>query len=106
MIIANIAPEKRYYFDTLTSLNFAAKSKQVVNKPFTQETLPDMGKEKLSLVFEKNWNGNPAERKLRLLDFLEQRKKDSKRFEDTLYKLYIIRNYKRDLPYSSGNIKM
>nr|XP_056719088.1 kinesin-like protein KIF22 [Euleptes europaea] len=41
LIIANIAPEKRYYFDTLTSLNFAAKSKQVVNKPFTQETLPD-----------------------------------------------------------------
>ncbi|XP_015275063.1 PREDICTED: kinesin-like protein KIF22 isoform X1 [Gekko japonicus] len=42
VIITNIAPEKRYYFDTLTSLNFAAKSKQVVNKPFTQETLPDM----------------------------------------------------------------
>uniref|UniRef100_A0ACB8EW39 Uncharacterized protein n=1 Tax=Sphaerodactylus townsendi TaxID=933632 RepID=A0ACB8EW39_9SAUR len=41
VIIANIAPDKRYYFDTLTSLNFAAKSKQVVNKPFTQETLPD-----------------------------------------------------------------
>ncbi|XP_077170691.1 kinesin-like protein KIF22 isoform X2 [Paroedura picta] len=44
VIVANIAPEKRYYFDTLTSLNFAAKSKQVVNKPFTQETLPDMAK--------------------------------------------------------------
>ncbi|XP_054849372.1 kinesin-like protein KIF22 [Eublepharis macularius] len=43
VIIANIAPEKRYYYDTLTSLNFAAKSKEVVNKPFTQETLPDMG---------------------------------------------------------------
>ncbi|KAH0626401.1 hypothetical protein JD844_001362 [Phrynosoma platyrhinos] len=42
LIIANIAPEKRYYFDTLTSLNFAAKSKEVVNKPFTQETLPEI----------------------------------------------------------------
>lgn len=46
LIIANIAPEKRYYFDTLTSLNFAAKSKQVVNKPFTQESLPEMGASK------------------------------------------------------------
>ncbi|KAL7990101.1 hypothetical protein Chor_012767, partial [Crotalus horridus] len=40
LIIANITPEKKYYFDTLTSLNFAAKSKQVVNKPFTQKALP------------------------------------------------------------------
>uniref|UniRef100_A0A8D2KUC7 Kinesin-like protein n=1 Tax=Varanus komodoensis TaxID=61221 RepID=A0A8D2KUC7_VARKO len=44
VIITNIAPEKKYYFDTLTSLNFAAKSKQVVNKPFTQETVPGNGK--------------------------------------------------------------
>ncbi|XP_029138896.1 kinesin-like protein KIF22 [Protobothrops mucrosquamatus] len=43
LIIANIAPEKKYYFDTLTSLNFAAKSKQVVNKPFTQKALPHTG---------------------------------------------------------------
>ncbi|XP_034991400.1 kinesin-like protein KIF22 isoform X2 [Zootoca vivipara] len=42
LIIANIAPERKYYYDTLTSLNFAAKSKQVVNKPFTQETLLDV----------------------------------------------------------------
>ncbi|XP_034275571.1 kinesin-like protein KIF22 [Pantherophis guttatus] len=46
LIIANIAPEKKYYFDTLTSLNFAAKSKQVVNKPFTQKTLPQTGNRK------------------------------------------------------------
>ncbi|XP_063157402.1 kinesin-like protein KIF22 isoform X2 [Candoia aspera] len=44
LIIANIAPEKKYYFDTLTSLNFAAKSKQVVNKPFTQKALPATGR--------------------------------------------------------------
>ncbi|ETE67079.1 Kinesin-like protein KIF22, partial [Ophiophagus hannah] len=45
LIIANIAPEKKYYFDTLTSLNFAAKSKQIVNKPFTQKTLLQTGPE-------------------------------------------------------------
>ncbi|KAK6467855.1 kinesin-like protein KIF22 [Huso huso] len=39
VMITNIAPEQKYYFDTLTALNFAAKSKQVVNKPFTRETL-------------------------------------------------------------------
>ncbi|XP_032090586.1 kinesin-like protein KIF22 isoform X1 [Thamnophis elegans] len=43
LIIANIAPEMRYYFDTLTSLNFAAKSRQIVNKPFTQKVLPQTG---------------------------------------------------------------
>lgn len=53
MIIANIAPEKRYYFDTLTSLNFAAKSKRVINKPFTQETLPAVGKN--GLLFRQIW---------------------------------------------------
>ncbi|XP_044869238.1 kinesin-like protein KIF22 isoform X1 [Mauremys mutica] len=39
VIIANVAPEQHLYFDTLSTLNFAAKSKQVVNRPFTQETL-------------------------------------------------------------------
>ncbi|TFJ96177.1 dephospho-CoA kinase [Platysternon megacephalum] len=39
VIIANVAPEQGFYFDTLSTLNFAAKSKQVVNRPFTQETL-------------------------------------------------------------------
>ncbi|KAM4025835.1 kinesin-like protein KIF22 isoform 2-T2 [Anomaloglossus baeobatrachus] len=38
VMIANIAPEQHYYFDTLTALNFAAKSKQIINKPFIQET--------------------------------------------------------------------
>lgn len=38
VMIANIAPEQKYYFDTLTALNFAAKSKQIINKPFSQET--------------------------------------------------------------------
>ncbi|XP_056391168.1 kinesin-like protein KIF22 isoform X2 [Hyla sarda] len=38
VMITNIAPEQKYYFDTLTALNFAAKSKQIINKPFSQET--------------------------------------------------------------------
>ncbi|KAL0984504.1 hypothetical protein UPYG_G00142360 [Umbra pygmaea] len=39
VMITNIAPEYTYYFDTYTALNFAAKSKQVVNKPFVRETV-------------------------------------------------------------------
>ncbi|XP_040296356.1 kinesin-like protein KIF22 isoform X2 [Bufo bufo] len=38
VMITNIAPEQNYYFDTLTALNFAAKSKQIINRPFSQET--------------------------------------------------------------------
>ncbi|CAH2308037.1 kinesin KIF22 [Pelobates cultripes] len=38
VMITNIAPEEKYYFDTLTALNFAAKSKQIINKPFCQES--------------------------------------------------------------------
>uniref|UniRef100_A0A452GQK4 Kinesin-like protein n=1 Tax=Gopherus agassizii TaxID=38772 RepID=A0A452GQK4_9SAUR len=44
VIIANVAPEQHFYFDTLRTLNFAAKSKQVVNRPFTQEMLQAPGK--------------------------------------------------------------
>nr|XP_019965547.1 PREDICTED: kinesin-like protein KIF22 [Paralichthys olivaceus]XP_019965548.1 PREDICTED: kinesin-like protein KIF22 [Paralichthys olivaceus] len=39
VMITNIAPEYTYYFDTFSALNFAAKSKLIVNKPFTQETV-------------------------------------------------------------------
>lgn len=39
VMITNIAPEEKYYFDTFSALNFAAKSKLIVNKPFTQETV-------------------------------------------------------------------
>lgn len=39
VMIANIAPEYKYYFDTFSALNFAAKSKLIVNKPFTRETM-------------------------------------------------------------------
>ncbi|XP_061564993.1 kinesin-like protein KIF22 [Cololabis saira] len=37
VMITNIAPEYKYYFDTFSALNFAAKSKLIVNKPFTRE---------------------------------------------------------------------
>ncbi|XP_061086768.1 kinesin-like protein KIF22 [Conger conger] len=39
VMIANIAPEQAYYFDTFNALNFAAKSKLIVNKPFVRETV-------------------------------------------------------------------
>lgn len=39
VMITNIAPEYNYYFDTFSALNFAAKSKLIVNKPFTRETV-------------------------------------------------------------------
>ena len=45
VMITNVAPEYSYYFDTFTALNFAAKSKQIVNRPFVRETLlqPSIG---------------------------------------------------------------
>ncbi|XP_051530940.1 kinesin-like protein KIF22 [Myxocyprinus asiaticus] len=39
VMITNIAPEYSYYFDTFSALNFAAKSKQIVNRPFIRETV-------------------------------------------------------------------
>ncbi|XP_028741386.1 kinesin-like protein KIF22 [Peromyscus leucopus] len=39
IIIANIAPERRFYQDTVSALNFTARSKEVINRPFTNESL-------------------------------------------------------------------
>ncbi|XP_017559977.1 kinesin-like protein KIF22 isoform X2 [Pygocentrus nattereri] len=39
VMITNIAPEYKFYFDTFTALNFAAKSKHIVNRPFVRETV-------------------------------------------------------------------
>ncbi|XP_077482008.1 kinesin-like protein KIF22 [Stigmatopora argus] len=39
LMIVNIAPEYEYCYDTVGALNFAAKSKLIVNKPFTRETV-------------------------------------------------------------------
>ncbi|XP_072889615.1 kinesin-like protein KIF22 [Hemitrygon akajei] len=43
VMITNIAPEYKHYFNTLTALNFAAKSKLIVNHPFTSETIQPIG---------------------------------------------------------------
>ncbi|XP_071503279.1 kinesin-like protein KIF22 [Diadema antillarum] len=37
-MITNIAPEEENYMDTYTTLHFAAKSKQIVNRPVARET--------------------------------------------------------------------
>ncbi|XP_016010587.1 kinesin-like protein KIF22 [Rousettus aegyptiacus] len=39
ILIANIAPERCFYLDTVSALNFAARSKEVINRPFTNESL-------------------------------------------------------------------
>ncbi|KAK1881498.1 Kinesin-like protein KIF22 [Dissostichus eleginoides] len=39
VMITNIAPEYKFYFDTFGALNFASKSKLIVNKPFICETV-------------------------------------------------------------------
>lgn len=45
ILIANIAPERRFYLDTVSALNFAARSKEVINRPFTNESLQLRGKD-------------------------------------------------------------
>ncbi|XP_022780534.1 kinesin-like protein KIF22 isoform X2 [Stylophora pistillata] len=38
-MIANIAPEMRFYADTVNTLNFASKSRTIVNEPFVRRTV-------------------------------------------------------------------
>jgi len=38
-VIANIAPERRFYSDTVNTLNFATKSRTIVNEPFVRRTV-------------------------------------------------------------------
>lgn len=38
-ILANIAPSKQLYFDTYNSLNFASKSRNIVNRPVVHQTI-------------------------------------------------------------------
>ncbi|XP_069136429.1 kinesin-like protein KIF22-B [Argopecten irradians] len=40
VMITNIAPEERYYYDTYCTLNFASKSKKIVNNTCVRETIP------------------------------------------------------------------
>lgn len=48
-MITNIAPEEKHYMDTYTTLHFAAKSKQVVNRPFTREAKENASSKKRRL---------------------------------------------------------
>ncbi|KAG8507058.1 LOW QUALITY PROTEIN: Kinesin-like protein KIF22, partial [Galemys pyrenaicus] len=45
ILIANMAPERRFYLDTVSALNFAARSKEVTNRSFTNDSLqtPKLG---------------------------------------------------------------
>jgi len=38
-MIINIAPERRFYADTTNTLNFASKSRTIINKPFVRRTV-------------------------------------------------------------------
>ncbi|KAL9980620.1 hypothetical protein ACROYT_G009228 [Oculina patagonica] len=38
-MIANIAPERRFYADTTNTLNFASKSRAIINEPFVRRTV-------------------------------------------------------------------
>ncbi|XP_032011623.1 kinesin-like protein KIF22 isoform X1 [Hylobates moloch] len=64
ILIANIAPERRFYLDTVSALNFAARSKEVINRPFTNETLQHhvLGPVKLS---QKELLGPPEAKRAR-----------------------------------------
>lgn len=63
-MITNIAPEQRYYYDTYCTLNFASKSKKIVNKPVVRETV-GVGKLKVEwkneFVFVTKQNGRKTD---------------------------------------------
>ncbi|XP_060719921.1 kinesin-like protein KIF22 isoform X2 [Tachysurus vachellii] len=67
VMITNIAPEYKYYFDTFTALNFAAKSKQIVNKPFVRETVmaPTNAGKRSREEQEAGGSGEPQNKKLK-----------------------------------------
>uniref|UniRef100_A0A8C6UMI6 Kinesin-like protein n=1 Tax=Neogobius melanostomus TaxID=47308 RepID=A0A8C6UMI6_9GOBI len=65
VMITNIAPEYTYYFDTFSALNFAAKSKLIVNKPFTRETvaIPTIQVKRTREDHEAGSSGNEPQKK-------------------------------------------
>lgn len=65
VMITNIAPEYKYYFDTFSALNFAAKSKLIVNKPFTRETvaIPTIPVKRTREDHEASSSGNEPQKK-------------------------------------------
>ncbi|XP_067884608.1 kinesin-like protein KIF22 [Heterodontus francisci] len=72
VMIANIAPEYKHYFNTLTALNFAAKSKLVVNRPFTQETIQPIGLRPPKRPHEEHQSSSQEPAKVLKLDGLEK----------------------------------
>ncbi|KAK7919647.1 hypothetical protein WMY93_010931 [Mugilogobius chulae] len=65
VMITNIAPEYKYYFDTFSALNFAAKSKLIVNKPFTREivTIPNVQVKRTRDDHEAGSSGSEPQKK-------------------------------------------
>uniref|UniRef100_UPI00358F9797 kinesin-like protein KIF22 n=1 Tax=Myxine glutinosa TaxID=7769 RepID=UPI00358F9797 len=48
VMVTNLAPEQRFLFDSTSALNFASKSKQVVNRPLTLQSQQPVMKRRLS----------------------------------------------------------
>lgn len=82
VMITNIAPEYKYYFDTFSALNFAAKSKLIVNKPFTRETvaIPAIQVKRTREDHEAGSSGNEPQKK---------RQKDEKKAEPSASSLHV-----------------
>uniref|UniRef100_A0A8C9UY01 Kinesin-like protein n=1 Tax=Scleropages formosus TaxID=113540 RepID=A0A8C9UY01_SCLFO len=93
VMITNIAPEYKYYFDTFTALNFAAKSKLIVNRPFVRETVSSSGDAYFGgnplalsppvssvldrlLALEKLMMGTPERERLNLLKTVAESRKE------------------------------
>ncbi|XP_051927847.1 kinesin-like protein KIF22 isoform X1 [Hippocampus zosterae] len=63
LMIVNIAPEYEYCFDTVGALNFAAKSKLIVNAPFTRETVAVLPVKRAREAQEAGQSGTEPEKK-------------------------------------------
>ncbi|KAM7452004.1 Kinesin-like protein kif22 [Porites harrisoni] len=60
-VIANIAPERRFYSDTVNTLNFATKSRTIVNEPFVRRTVDK------SMTFKRPASESMAQRQAKRL---------------------------------------
>eukprot|EP00057_Strongylocentrotus_purpuratus_P035137 XP_797841.3 PREDICTED: kinesin-like protein KIF22 [Strongylocentrotus purpuratus] len=67
-IITNIAPEEKNYMDTYTTLHFAAKSKQIINRPFTRETTQTIAAPPRKRPLEDDGASSSKSTKARALD--------------------------------------
>uniref|UniRef100_A0A3B4GLZ0 Kinesin-like protein n=1 Tax=Pundamilia nyererei TaxID=303518 RepID=A0A3B4GLZ0_9CICH len=81
VMITNIAPEYKYYFDTFSALNFAAKSKLIVNKPFTRETVAVVPSSDQSLMdrliaLEKRTMSSQDKERLAMLKRLKEKQRE------------------------------